>query len=218
MTYKIERLEILTDMICKERNDRAYGLLVKTLNKMHKKGLDVPLYYTEQAIIYMRQYGNKIMSVALLSLTLSGCTPPLNCKFIMTENKLVDYGNAVMQSVKEFEVKYNCKLLFKEVPDPERFGVATINNGKLVEIIEKPSNPKSNLGSIGVYIYDSHVFKVIDTLKLSERGEYEITDINNFYIKNGKCDFNVIDGGWQDVGAFDAYMIANNLLYSGYLT
>ncbi len=107
------------------------------------------------------------------------------------------------------------KVLLKEVPDPQRFGVARIENDKLVEIIEKPSDPPSNLAVIGIYFYDNDVFGICQTLKPSGRGELEITDVNNAYLGRGDLTYEVIEGWWTDAGTFDSLRRAANYVADG---
>jgi len=104
------------------------------------------------------------------------------------------------------------RLLLQEVGDPERFGVANIEKGKLTDIEEKPKNPKSNYIVTGIYMYDSRVFDIIKTLKPSDRGELEITDVNNAYIESGDAEYDILEGWWTDCGAFDSLLRANNLV------
>ena len=104
------------------------------------------------------------------------------------------------------------KLLLKQVPDAERFGVAEIRGNRVVGIEEKPKVPKSDFAVIGVYLYDSTVFEKIRRLKPSGRGELEITDVNNFYIGEGTLTYEVLDGWWTDAGTFDSLLRANNLV------
>jgi glucose-1-phosphate thymidylyltransferase len=97
-------------------------------------------------------------------------------------------------------------VYLKQVSDPERFGV--YENGK---IIEKPQNPKSNKAVTGLYVYDDDVFDYIKTLAPSGRGELEITDVNNWYLKQG-CSAINYDGYWSDMGTFDLLIeVANKL-------
>ncbi len=104
------------------------------------------------------------------------------------------------------------KILLKEVPDPERFGVATLEGDKVVKITEKPRRPESNLAVIGVYMYDNRVFDIISTLKPSDRGELEITDVNNRYIELGEMTYEIVQGGWTDAGTFDSLYRASSLI------
>jgi glucose-1-phosphate thymidylyltransferase len=119
----------------------------------------------------------------------------------------------IKKAVRNFEKqKVGAKILLKEVPDPERFGVAEIENGKLIRIVEKPKKPKSNLAVTGIYMYDSKVFDIIRTLKPSERGELEITDVNNAYIKEGTMTYEMLEGWWTDAGTFESLLRANILV------
>ena len=103
-------------------------------------------------------------------------------------------------------------ILLKEVPDAERFGVAEISGDHIVGIEEKPRKPKSNLAVTGFYMYDASVFDKIKTLVPSGRGELEITDVNNAYIREGTMTFSYLDGWWTDAGTFDSLLRAANLV------
>ncbi len=108
--------------------------------------------------------------------------------------------------------KEGAKILLKEVTDPQRFGVPAFKDGKIVRIDEKPSNPASSYAVIGIYMYDHAVFDFIKTLKPSERGELEITDVNNYYIREGKITWDVLDGWWSDAGTFESLQYAGNMV------
>lgn len=113
-------------------------------------------------------------------------------------------GN-IRRAVGEFFAQgKGAKILLKEVPDPERFGVAEIKDGRIVGIEEKPKKPKTNLAVIGIYMYDRQVFDYIRTLKPSGRGEFEITDVNNTYIEQGTLTYDILDGWWTDAGTFES--------------
>lgn len=101
------------------------------------------------------------------------------------------------------------QIFIKKVDDPQRFGVPNINDGRIVDIEEKPIFPKSPYAVTGFYLYDSRVWDVVKTLKPSERGELEITDVNNFYIKDETMRFSVVDGFWLDAGTFPSLHRAN---------
>ncbi len=108
--------------------------------------------------------------------------------------------------------KSGARILLKAVPDPERFGVATVERGRVKRIIEKPRRPRSRLAVTGCYMYDSSVFDIIRTLQPSGRGELEITDVNNAYIARGEMEFDRLAGWWQDAGSsFEAYLRAAEL-------
>jgi len=104
------------------------------------------------------------------------------------------------------------KILLKAVADPERFGVATVRGQRVVAIEEKPRRPKSNLIVTGIYMYDAEVFNIIKTLKPSRRGELEITDVNNRYIRMGRMTFDRLPGWWTDCGTFDSLLKASWLV------
>jgi glucose-1-phosphate thymidylyltransferase len=104
------------------------------------------------------------------------------------------------------------KILLKEVEDPERFGVAEFKGKKMISIQEKPKKPKSGYAVTGIYMYDNRVFDIIKTLKPSRRGELEITDVNNAYLKRGELTYSILDGWWTDAGTFESLLRANNLV------
>ncbi|HWX42843.1 MAG TPA: sugar phosphate nucleotidyltransferase [Blastocatellia bacterium] len=104
------------------------------------------------------------------------------------------------------------KILLSKVPDPQRFGVPVFDRDKIVKIEEKPANPASPYAVIGVYMYDNRVFEITRTLKPSDRGELEITDVNNAYIEAGEMTWDVLEGWWTDAGTFDSLLRASNLV------
>ncbi|MAB80682.1 MAG: spore coat protein [Planctomycetes bacterium] len=107
------------------------------------------------------------------------------------------------------------KIMLKEVHDPERFGVADLRGDKVIGIEEKPRNPSSNLAVIGIYMYDARVFQIIQELEPSDRGELEITDVNNWYIRDSSMTYEVLTGWWTDAGTFDSLRRAANLVAEG---
>lgn len=104
--------------------------------------------------------------------------------------------------------------VLKEVEDPKQFGVAEIQDGKIVDIEEKPKHPKSNLCVTGIYAYTPKVFQIISELKPSGRGELEITDVNRFYAKAGKLKYHVLKEWWLDAGTLPNFAEANRFLDS----
>lgn len=121
--------------------------------------------------------------------------------------------NNICQAVENFrKQKEGAKILLKEVPDAQRFGVAEIRGPQVIGIEEKPRHPKSNYAVIGIYLYDQTVFEKIHRLKPSGRGELEITDVNNFYIREGQLTYEVLQGWWTDAGTFDSLLRASNLV------
>jgi glucose-1-phosphate thymidylyltransferase len=117
--------------------------------------------------------------------------------------------NAVEQFTAQAE---GAHILLKEVQDAERFGVAELAGEKIVGIEEKPQRPKSNYAVTGFYMYDPTVFEKIRTLVPSNRGELEITDVNNAYIREGAMTFSFLDGWWTDAGTYDSLLRAANLV------
>ena len=105
-----------------------------------------------------------------------------------------------------------CRLLIKEVDDPERFGVPEFAGERIVAIEEKPKIPKSNFAVTGIYMYDNRVFDYARDLKPSARGELEITDVNNAYIAAGTCYYDVLEGWWTDAGQFESLYHATCLV------
>jgi len=119
----------------------------------------------------------------------------------------------IREAVEEFRRQpQGARILLKEVPDAERFGVAEIQGHRIVGIQEKPAHPKSNCAVTGIYLYDNTVFDKIRSLAPSGRGELEITDVNNAYIAEGAMTFSYLEGWWTDAGAFDSLLRAANLV------
>lgn len=119
----------------------------------------------------------------------------------------------IIRAVEDFKKQgKGAKIMLKEVPDPERFGVAEINDDRLVSIVEKPKHPRSNLAVIGIYLYDAEVFNIVKTLKPSDRGELEITDVNNAYVREGTMTWEMLDGWWTDAGTFESLLRASVLV------
>jgi len=108
--------------------------------------------------------------------------------------------NIFLSKIDISNFKEGAQIFLKEVDKPEEFGIAEIREGKIINIEEKPKNPKSNLCVTGLYLYDNTVFSKIKTLKPSARGELEITDLNNAYLREGKLFFSKVDGLWLDAG------------------
>jgi len=120
---------------------------------------------------------------------------------------------SIRHDVEEFARQpRGAKIFLKEVAKPEEFGVAVLEGDKVVKIIEKPKEPPSNLAVIGIYLYDSDVFEICETLAPSARGELEITDVNNEYIRRGTMTYGMINGWWADCGSFEALLRSNLLV------
>ncbi len=119
----------------------------------------------------------------------------------------------IRQAADEYRAQgRGAKIMLKEVHDPQRFGVPELDGDKVLRIEEKPAEPKSNYAVIGIYFYDNTVFDVIKTLVPSDRGELEITDVNNHYIGRGEMTWNELDGWWTDAGTFESLLRASNLV------
>src|SRR6266849_1099093 len=104
------------------------------------------------------------------------------------------------------------RILLKEVPDAERFGVAELEGDRIVGIEEKPPQPKSRYAVTGIYLFDGTVFEKVRQLVPSRRGELEITDVNNAYIREGTMSLTYLEGWWTDAGTFDSLLRAGNLV------
>jgi len=131
--------------------------------------------------------------------------------FVMLGDNIIEEN--ISKYAAEFEKqKSGAKIFLKEVSDPERFGVAEISGGKVTNIEEKPKKPKSNYAVCGLYMYDGDVFNIIKNIKPSGRGELEITDVNNEYIKRGNMTFATLDGWWTDAGTFESLYKASTLV------
>lgn len=110
------------------------------------------------------------------------------------------------------DFKKGAKVFVKSVPDPERFGVIEFDKaGKVINIEEKPEYPRSNFAQTGFYIFDSRITDFAKTLKLSNRGEYEIVDLVNIYFKKGELEVEVVDGEWVDAGTFESLYRASTI-------
>ena len=103
-------------------------------------------------------------------------------------------------------------IVLKEVPDPARFGVPVFKDGRIIRVEEKPAVPASPYAVIGVYFYDCTVFERISQLRPSDRGELEITELNNRYLADGKLSHSILDGWWTDAGTFESLRMATNLV------
>ncbi len=124
-------------------------------------------------------------------------------------------GN-IKKAVTDFKnSEKGAKILLKEVDDPERFGVATLKDNRVTKIVEKPKHPESNLAVIGIYMFDGQVWDIIRSLRPSDRGEFEITDVNNAYIQRGQLTADVLKGWWTDAGTFDSLHRASNMVAEG---
>lgn len=130
---------------------------------------------------------------------------------VMLGDNLLQHG--ISKSVEAFRSQERgARILLKEVPEPQRFGVAEVKGDRIENIAEKPKVPKSNLAVTGIYMYDHDVFNIIKTLVPSDRGELEITDVNNAYIAQGTMTFEILEGWWTDAGTFESLYRATCLI------
>lgn len=121
-------------------------------------------------------------------------------------------GN-IKQAADDFRKQESgAKILLKEVPDPHRFGVVEFDGDEIVNIIEKPKDPPSNMAVTGLYMYDSDVFGICDQQRPSDRGELEITDVNNEYLKRGDLSWAKLEGWWTDAGTIPSLLRATNMV------
>jgi len=137
--------------------------------------------------------------------------------------------NIIEKSIKKFVDRFRQqdsggRILIKKVPDPERFGVVEFSaaggsafggnkkKNRIIKIAEKPKKPKTHYAVTGIYMYDGRVFDIVKSLKPSARGELEITDVNNAYIKHGQMEYDVLSGFWTDSGTFESLLRASNLV------
>ena len=119
----------------------------------------------------------------------------------------------IRKAVENFrKQKEGAKILLKEVSDPQRFGVAELRGNRIAGVEEKPKEPKSRYAVIGIYLFDQQVFDTIKTLKPSDRGELEITDVNNRYIEKELMTWDILEGWWTDAGTFESLLRANQMV------
>lgn len=128
---------------------------------------------------------------------------------ILGDNVFSDEISSYVQNFREQD--HGAKILIQEVHDPQRYGVPELAGDKIISIEEKPKFPKSGYAVTGIYMYDSHVFDIIKTLKPSGRGELEVTDVNNAYINKEELTFDVLKGWWTDAGTHASLVKANEL-------
>lgn len=130
---------------------------------------------------------------------------------VMLGDNIIE-GN-IIEAAESFRAQpAGARILLKEVPDAERFGVAEMDGDRIIRIVEKPKHPKSNYAVTGIYMFDATVFQKINKLEPSARGELEITDVNNLYIEDGTMTFSTLEGWWTDAGTIDSLRKATNLV------
>lgn len=177
---------------------RFSGSTMDTFGNGNEFGLD--------SLNYGRQYGEGGIGAALK------CAAP----FAKGKPVCVILGDNLFEDdLSDFVQSYTggCRILLKEVQDPRAYGVVTLDeSGKITKIIEKPKQPESNFAVVGAYIFDKDVFDILDTLKPSARGEMEVTDIIDVYIKRKEIDYRKLNGYWIDMGSPDNLLEAANFI------
>lgn len=139
-------------------------------------------------------------------------------QFVGDDRMVVILGDNVFEdSISAYVANYRqqgkgAKILIKEVHDPQRYGVPELQGDRIVSIEEKPERPKSSFAVTGIYMYDSDVFGIIKGLKPSGRGELEITDVNNDYIRRNELTYDILRGWWTDAGTHASLVRANELV------
>ena len=137
-------------------------------------------------------------------------------RFVGVSNVAVCLGDNIFDdeiNLEDFDG--GARIFLKSVPDPQRFGVAELEEDsecKVISIVEKPKHPKSNFCVTGLYVYDSNVFNYIKNLTASDRGELEITDVNNFYVRDGLMTCQMLESWWSDAGTFESLLKASSLV------
>ena len=200
-------LQTLAEMGCREVmvvvGGRSVGDVLELLHDGSEVGLDLTYRYQRGALGIAHAIG-------------------LTRDFVGTDPVAIVLGdNVVRGSLRDFADRFvgdsslEAGAVLKDVPDPQRFGVAEFDrHGRLVGFEEKPVRPKSSLIPIGVYFFRSSVFDVIDTLRPSARGEFEITDLLNHYLAAGSLEHTVFQGEWQDAGTIEALLAAGDFVAS----
>ena len=123
------------------------------------------------------------------------------------------FERSIQPYVQEFiKQRQGSRVLLKEVGDPERYGVAALDEHQVMAIDEKPANPKSSYAVVGLYFFDEQLFDIIRRIKPSGRGELEITAVNNIYIAAGNLEYSICKGRWTDAGTFESLFEANQIM------
>lgn len=200
--YPIEAMVMagITDLLIVTGGNNA-GDFLKLIGNGRQFGLE--------NVNYAYQYGEGGIADALKLAEHHAAGEPI---VVMLGDNIIQ-GNFT-QAVSDFRKDpRGAHILLKKVEDPHRFGVPRLDKtGRVMEILEKPKDPPSDFAVIGIYLYDNHVFQVAKTLKPSHRGELEITDVNNWYIKRKQMRATEIQGWWTDAGTFDSLLKASNLV------
>lgn len=227
-------------IICAGGRGTRLNPLTKVVNKHLLPVYDKPMvYYPLQTLLSM---GIEDITIVTGGYQLEqfqdliGDGSEFNCKInYVVQNESLGVANAIYQA-KEFcegskvvvvlgdniymddlsgcldGYETGCQLFLKEVGDPERFGVPTLDGDRIVKITEKPKNPDTNFAVTGLYVFDEDLFSYIEDLEPSERGEYEVTDISNTYLERSVVKANFLKDEWLDAGTFESLFKANQLV------
>lgn len=175
-------------------SDESAGLIIEAMGDGKKFGSNVEFTYKIQN---MHDSSRPCGIASALSLSRG---------FVRDEPFAVILGDNFYENEFRFDVgnfsknKENAHVFLKDVYDPERFGVANIENNKITSIVEKPKNSKSKFAVTGLYLYKSPVFSIIDTLKPSERNELEVSDVNAKFLLDNSLSYTKLNGFWRDMG------------------
>jgi glucose-1-phosphate thymidylyltransferase len=182
------------------------GEFLRLLGNGHEFGIDLLSY------AYQEEAGGIAEALGLAQRFVDG-----ERVCVMLADNVIE--GSLRPSVEAFErQERGARILLARIEDPEHLrhlGVAELNGDRVIRIIEKPADPPSDLAVTGIYLYDADVFGVIPTLVPSDRGELEITDVNNWYVEQGTMEFDVLDSFWGDAGeSIDAYYAVNDFVRS----
>jgi glucose-1-phosphate thymidylyltransferase len=199
------------------------------INKLKQAGItDILIITNQQHLITFKELlgnGGELgvnLSYNIQNETGGGIADALECAKDFVDDKFIVllgdnlFDDDLSRFIKDFQKEdQEAKVLLKEVMDPERYGVALLDeiNNSIISIMEKPKNPKSRFCVTGIYFYDKKVFDLIDLLKPSCRGEKEITDLNNLYIKRKGLKYDFLTSWWLDAGTHEALFKANKHFY-----
>lgn len=193
--YKLREANIREILIVTGREHM--GDVVNLLGSGHELGIDLTYRVQDQAGGIAEALGLAEHFTGNDSMTV-----------LLGDNVFMDSISPYVQNFQE--QKTGAKILIKQVPDPQRYGVPELSGDKIVCIEEKPQYPKSSYSVTGIYMYDKRVFDIIRHLVPSNRGELEITDVNNSYIEQNQLTFDVLQGWWTDAGTHTSWAAAND--------
>ncbi len=137
-----------------------------------------------------------------------------DCMVILGDNIIVESARGFVEDFKKRKDAVKAKVLVAKVKDPQKYGVVTIKGDRIVNIVEKPRNPKSNYVNTGLWMFSPDVFKLLKNLKKSPRGEYEVTDVLAHYIKERQLSYSILKSPWTDAGSFESLYNATVLIHT----